>query len=60
MIEFADGLGWGSVQGILLLSGIVLMTNIFGLKRAGRAVNAGKDLVLVRKAIEMLRSLRYE
>ena len=36
------------------------MTNIFGLKRSGRAVNAGKDLVLVRKAIEMLRSLRYE
>ena len=42
------------------MSGIVLMTNIFGLKRSGRMVNIGKDLVLVRKAIEMLRSLRYE
>ncbi|KAM5544366.1 hypothetical protein V8D89_002026 [Ganoderma adspersum] len=47
-------------MGILLVSGIVLMTNIFGLKRSGRAVNTGKDLVLVRKAIEMLRALRYD
>ncbi|PIL25446.1 transcription factor [Ganoderma sinense ZZ0214-1] len=47
-------------MGILLVSGVVLMTNIFALKRSGRAVNAGKDLILVRKAIEMLRSLRYE
>ena len=42
------------------MSGIILMTNLFGLKRTGRMVNAGKDLGLVRKAIEMLKSLRYE
>ena len=42
------------------MSGIILMNNIFALRRSGRMVNAGKDLALVRKAIEMLRSLRYE
>ena len=45
---------------MLFMSGIVLMMNILGLKRSGRAMSLGKDLVLVEKAIEMLRSLRYE
>ncbi|PIL25379.1 transcription factor [Ganoderma sinense ZZ0214-1] len=47
-------------MGILFMGGIVLMTNILGLKRAGRVVNSGKDLALVGKAVEMLQSLRYE
>ena len=42
------------------MSGIVLMMNILGLKRAGRRVNMEKDLQLVRRAIEMLQSLRME
>ena len=47
-------------QGILFMSGIVLMMNVLGLKRAGRAVHCGKDLALVEKAIGLLWSLRYE
>ncbi|KAM5544335.1 hypothetical protein V8D89_001995 [Ganoderma adspersum] len=47
-------------MGILFMGGIVLMMNILGLKRAGRAVNCGKDLALVEKAIGLLQSLRYE
>ncbi|KAI1785317.1 fungal-specific transcription factor domain-containing protein [Ganoderma leucocontextum] len=47
-------------MGVIFMGGMVLMKNIFGLKRSGRVINAGKDLVLVRKAIEMLRTLQYE
>ena len=36
------------------------MVNVLGLKRTGRATNVNRDLDLVRKVIEMLRSLRYE
>lgn len=42
------------------MPGILLMTNILGLKRSGRSVNIEKDLLLVRKAIEMLHALRME
>ena len=42
------------------MAGVILMTNIFGLKRSGRTVSMGKDLGLVRNAIGMLGSLRYE
>ncbi|KAM5544331.1 hypothetical protein V8D89_001991 [Ganoderma adspersum] len=47
-------------MGMLFMSGIILMTNIFGLKRSGRVVNYGKDLASVEKAIEMLHALRYD
>ena len=42
------------------MSAIVLVTNMLGLKRSGAAVSMEKDLALVGKSIEMLRSLRYE
>ena len=44
----------------MFAAALVLMTNILGLKRSGKAVNMEKDLALVGKSIEMLRSLRYE
>ncbi|KAM5544334.1 hypothetical protein V8D89_001994 [Ganoderma adspersum] len=47
-------------MGMLFMSGIFLMMNILSLKRTGRVLNSGKDLDLVEKAIEMLRSLRYD
>ncbi|PIL25378.1 transcription factor [Ganoderma sinense ZZ0214-1] len=47
-------------MGMLFMSGIILMTNILGLKRMGRVVNSGRDLASVEKAIEMLHALRYE
>ncbi|KAI1785161.1 fungal-specific transcription factor domain-containing protein [Ganoderma leucocontextum] len=46
--------------GLVFMSAIVLMTNMLGLKRSGRAVNTEKDLALVGKSVEVLRSLRYE
>ena len=45
---------------MLFLAGMVLVTNAFGLKHSGRVVDMEKDLELVRKAVEMLRSLQYE
>ncbi|PIL25392.1 transcription factor [Ganoderma sinense ZZ0214-1] len=49
-----------AIQGMLFLSGMVLMTNALGLKRSGRVVNVEKDVVLGGRAVEMMRSLRYE
>ena len=45
---------------MMFAAALILMTNILGLKRSGKAVNTEKDLALVGKSIEMLRSLRYE
>ncbi len=53
-------LAWSPWQGMLFVSAIVLMTNMLGLKRSGQAVNIEKDLALVGKSIELLRSLQYE
>lgn len=45
---------------MIFVAALVLMANMLGLKRLGKAVNTEKDLVLVVKSIEMLRALRYE
>ena len=45
---------------MLFLSGMILVTNAFGLKRSGRVANVEKDLELASKAVEMMRSLQYE
>ncbi|PIL25443.1 transcription factor [Ganoderma sinense ZZ0214-1] len=46
--------------GMVFMAAIVLMTNLLGLKRAGRAVHMEKDVTLVRRTAEMLRASRYE
>ena len=45
---------------MLFLSGMILVTNAFGLKRSGRVANVEKDLELASRAVEMMRSLQYE
>ena len=36
------------------MAGMILMVNIWGTKRLGREVHIGKDLALVRSAVEMI------
>ena len=42
------------------MSATVLMMNVIELRRSGRTANLEKDLTLVGRTAEILRSLRYE
>ncbi|RPD58799.1 hypothetical protein L226DRAFT_471250 [Lentinus tigrinus ALCF2SS1-7] len=47
-------------MGMLFMSGIVLMMNVLGQKRAGRFDNVDKDVAVLRRAMLMLESLKTE
>ncbi|RPD58792.1 hypothetical protein L226DRAFT_539420 [Lentinus tigrinus ALCF2SS1-7] len=47
-------------MGLLFMSGIVLMMNVWGQKRAGRFDNVDKDVAVLRRAMTMLESLKTE
>ena len=42
------------------MSAIILITNLLGLKHSGQVANMEKDITLVGRTIEMLRSSRHE
>ncbi|KAI0754385.1 fungal-specific transcription factor domain-containing protein [Daedaleopsis nitida] len=47
-------------MGCVFVAGIVLMVNIWGQRRAGRAIKWDRDLAYVRKCLDMLQSIKYE